>query len=397
MSETNNSCVIENIDLPLYKYGLIHKQNINNYLVTEKQKKFQKFKSYALTAIFFVIIIRLLLHFKFYKNPNYPLFYFDPLNYFSGLTQFTYAIYLLGSVFGLRLIYLFNYSDESLYKWLDIIEVLKGLKSLDSIGLKKNKEYESFVKRIKFFEFLIEISIKIILIVSLFFCMGLTFLVYDTIQSLFFGILNTMFHWFWTNCAFGIESYSFLFYFIVCYYSKIRFKILNNIISRNSKLPVVKLTARIIREHNDVCNDILRYDKFWNKFYFALTYTIIPINLMLLHLILFDDLILTSFLIFSMVVIIYLFSHIVLNLISASVNKNALKSHKYLFKFQTKFSSRINLKQKIKVKKIILKFWKIVKQLFLIVIELNGKSWRSESHYRTLLWQSICDNSYDYV
>ena len=165
----NNSCVIENIDLPLYKYGLIHKQNINNFLVTDKQKKFQKFKSYALTAIFFVIIIRLLLHFKFYKNPNYPLFYFDPLNYFSGLTQFIYAIYLLGSVLSLRLIYIFNYSDESLYKWLDIIEVLKGLKSLDSIGPENNKQYELFVKRIKFFKFLIEISIKIDSIFNLFF------------------------------------------------------------------------------------------------------------------------------------------------------------------------------------------------------------------------------------
>jgi hypothetical protein len=47
----NDSSVIENIDLSLYKYGLIHKQNIDNYLVTDKEKKFQKFKCYASTAI----------------------------------------------------------------------------------------------------------------------------------------------------------------------------------------------------------------------------------------------------------------------------------------------------------------------------------------------------------
>jgi hypothetical protein len=346
---SNNTCVIENIDSPLYKCGLIHKQNINNYLVTDKQKKFQKFKSYALTAIFFVFIIKMLLHFKFYKNPNYPLFYFDPLNYFGGLTQFVFATCLLGSVLCLRLIHLFNYSDESLYKWLDIIEVLKGLKSLDSIGLENNKQYELFIKRIKFFKFLIEISIKIISILVLFVLIGLTFLFCDTIQSLFFGILNAMFHSVWVNCALSVEFYSFLFYFIVCYYSTIRFKILNNKISRNSKLSFSKLTTRIIREHNNACNDILRYDKFWKKFYFTLTYTIIPINLMFLHLILFDDLILTAFLIASMIVIIFLFSHIVLNLISASVNKNALKSHNSIFKFQTKFSSKINVKNKIKV------------------------------------------------
>ncbi len=98
-----------------------------------------------------------------------------------------------------------------------------------------------------------------------------------------------------------------------------------------------------------ICNDILRYDEFWKKFYFAFTYTIIPMNLMFLHTILFDDLILTGILIGSMVVIIFLFSHIVLNLISASVNKIASKSNKILFKFQTKFSSIINVRQKIKV------------------------------------------------
>jgi hypothetical protein len=345
----NNCCVIENIHLPLYEYGLIHKQNINNFLVTDKHKKFQKFKSYALTIIFFVIIIRILLHFRFYKNPSYPLFYYDPLNYFGGLTQFIYAICLFGSVLSLRLIYLFNYSDESLYKWLDIIEVLKGLKSPDSIGLDNNKEYQLFVKRIKSLKFMTEISLKILSILIFSFFISLTFLVFDTIQSLFFGILNAIFHWFWTNHALGVELYSFLFYFIVCYYSTIRFKIFNNEISQNNKLSVAKLTERIIREHNDVCNDILRYDKFWKNFYFALTYTIIPMNLMFLHLILFDDIILTAFLVFSIVVITYLFSHIVLNLISASVNKNASKSYKFLFKFQTKFSSKINFRQKIKV------------------------------------------------
>jgi hypothetical protein len=62
MSENlNNSSVIEDIDLPLNKYGLIHKQNIDNYLLTNKQKKFQQFKSYASTAILLLVIIRILI------------------------------------------------------------------------------------------------------------------------------------------------------------------------------------------------------------------------------------------------------------------------------------------------------------------------------------------------
>jgi hypothetical protein len=350
MSEDlNNSSVIEDIDLPLYKYGLIHKQNINNYLVTNKQKKFQTIKSYASTAFLLLVIIRILLQLRFYKNPNYPLFFYDVFNHSGGLTQFVYAMSLFGAIMSLRLLYLFNYSDESLYKWLDVIKVLKGLENKDSIGLKNEQIYESFVQRIKFFKFLIDITLKFSAFFLFFLFIGLAFLVSNTIHSLFFGILSAIFHGLWANYGLGVQLYSFLFYFMSCYYFEVRLKILNDNISRNSKLPVVKLAARIFREHNNICNDILKYDKFWKSFYFVLTYTIIPINLKLLQQILLDDIILTAILIYSMVLIIYLMSHIVLNLISATVNKNALKSHKFLFKFQTKFLSLINVKQRIKV------------------------------------------------
>jgi hypothetical protein len=345
----NISSVIEDIDLPLYKYGLIHKQNINNYLVTNKQKKFKAFKSYTSTAIMFLISIRLLLQLRFYKNPNYPLFYYDVPNYFGGLTQFAYAIGFVGAVMTLRLIHLFNYSDESLYKWLVIIKVLKGLENKYLIGLKNEENYETFAQRIKLFKFLIEITLKFVALLVFFFYVGLAILVSDTIQGLFFRILNAIFHFLWLNYALGIHLYSILFFYMCCYYFEIRFKVLNNKISKNSKLSVDKLTTSIIREHNNICKDILEYNKFWKSFYLTLTYTIIPMNLMLLQQLLLDEITLTTVLIYSMAVTIYLIIFIVLNLISAEVNKNALESHKFLFKFQTKFLSLINVKQRIKV------------------------------------------------
>jgi hypothetical protein len=344
----NNTSVIEDIDLSLYKFGLIHKQNINNYLVTNKQKKFQKFKPYASTIILFLIIIRLFFNLKFYKNPNYPLFYYDLFNYFGGLPQYQFALCFSVIVLSMRLIYLFNYSDENHYKWLDIIKVLKSLQSMDSIGL-DNKEYESFVQRIKFYKLLTDRSLKVSIYFNIFFDITLAFLVFNTIQSLIFGILNALFHCLWITYILGVQLYGFLFYFIVCHYIRTRFKILNNKISRKSKLSVVKLAASIIREHNNICNDILEYDKFWKSFFFALTYTIIPTNLMLLQQLLFDDIMPTTIVIYSLFAIIYLISHIVLNLVSASVNKNASKSHKFLFGFQTKFLSSINIKQNIKI------------------------------------------------
>jgi hypothetical protein len=196
---------------------------------------------------------------------------------------------------------------------------------------------------------MIEITLKFTAFLILFLLIGLAFLVSNTIQSLFFAILNSIFHILWLNYAFGIQLYSLLFYFMSCYYTEIRFKVLNKNMSRNSKLPVFKLTERIIREHNNICNDISKYDKFWKSFYFTLTYIIIPMNLMLLQQLILDDIVFTAISIYSLGVIIYLFSHKILNLISVSVNKNASKSHMFLFKFQTKFLSSINVKQRIKV------------------------------------------------
>jgi hypothetical protein len=72
---------------------------------------------------------------------------------------------------------------------------------------------------------------------------------------------------------------------------------------------------------------------------------------MLLQQLLLDEIVFTAILIYSLAVTTYLFSHIILNLTSASVNKNASKSYKFLFKFQTKFLSSMNIKQRIKVKK----------------------------------------------
>jgi hypothetical protein len=78
----------------------------------------------------------------------------------------------------------------------------------------------------------------------------------------------------------------------------------------------------------------------------------IPINLIFLQQILFDDIVLTAMLVYSLGVIVYSFSDILLNLTSASINKNAVKSHKFLFELQTKFLLLINVRKKLRFKKI---------------------------------------------
>ncbi len=88
-----------------------------------------------------------------------------------------------------------------------LINVLKGLENKDSIGLKNEEIYESFVQRIKFFKFQIEIRIKFSAFLSFVLFIGLAFLVSNTIQSLFFGILNAIFDGLWTNYVLCVQLY----------------------------------------------------------------------------------------------------------------------------------------------------------------------------------------------
>jgi hypothetical protein len=89
--------IIEDIDLPLYKYGLIHKQDVNNYFDSEKKKKVQKFKSISMICLALMNVIRFILCAKFFNN-EFPLFYYDLIKYYGGLNQYFYAIVIIASI-----------------------------------------------------------------------------------------------------------------------------------------------------------------------------------------------------------------------------------------------------------------------------------------------------------
>jgi hypothetical protein len=143
--------------------------------------------------------------------------------------------------------------------------------------------------------------------------------------------------------------HTFFYYFIVCYCVEIRFNSFNKELFERKLLFKIRHIEEIIGEHNRICNDIQEYDKFWRKYYFILCYTIIPLNLMFLQQLLFYNLIITSVITITSIIIGLILSHIILNLITASVNKNASKSHKYLFKIQNTFCTKKNIRGEIKV------------------------------------------------
>ena len=110
-----------------------------------------------------------------------------------------------------------------------------------------------------------------------------------------------------------------------------------------------KSIDKIIGEHNKICQSIFEYNIFWKNYYCLLIYTLIPINAILLHQILFESLP-TFVLIAGTLGFISIFGfQILINLMTASISREVTKSNKYINNFYMKYSLVINIKRKIKV------------------------------------------------
>ncbi len=150
-----------------------------------------------------------------------------------------------------------------------------------------------------------------------------------------------------------VISYSFLYYFIVCYYCKVRFKSFNNCLKsllngKSNSFLELKTVDKLIEDHNSICLDTNLYNKFWQKYYFALTYTLIPFNLLALQL-LFENLDLIPFVITLSISFETMGSFLMFTTITASINSEALKSYKALNKLFSLMSYSTNVGHKVKV------------------------------------------------
>jgi len=88
----NEKSVIKDIDLPLYKYGLLFRYDINNYFDSDINRRKQKFKYYAINIWLLINILRACVSLTNVENGTVPKYYFDFLPYFGGIPEFLYSI-----------------------------------------------------------------------------------------------------------------------------------------------------------------------------------------------------------------------------------------------------------------------------------------------------------------
>ena len=82
-NNNNQDLYIKDIDLALYKYGIIDKTLNNSFNIEVTTNRFQKYKTYLNIIWLFINIIRYIIYLINYKNGKLPKYYFDCTQYFG--------------------------------------------------------------------------------------------------------------------------------------------------------------------------------------------------------------------------------------------------------------------------------------------------------------------------
>jgi hypothetical protein len=346
--------VIKDIDSPLYKYLYFYRIDINNYFASNRQKLVQKIISNILSIYLLICVIRYGILAILIKNRKFSLYHFDLYQYFGEFPEFYYLCLIFCSIFCFRILHIFNHSNSNDYVWIKIIRTLNGSQSLDSLKIYNKNEIQKYIRKIKTFKFFLNLCVYSNLSFTFFTSLTVLFLFFNYSDLIRFGILSAFIYF--INCYFwfSVTGFSFLYYFIVCFYCKTILKSFNNSIKllfdgKGKAFLKYKTIDQLIKNHNSICLDIKIYNKFWQKYYFSLTYTLIPMNLIVLQLMLFEDQILPLFFVCLLSFLITIGSHLIFNLMTASINSEASKSYKSLLEMYLKTNSLLNTKRKMKV------------------------------------------------
>jgi hypothetical protein len=260
---------------------------------------------------------------KLLKNGRIPDYCFDIVQHIGGI-----VIYVLIAVFLLALMtagfnYRFNTGIESHMKWLQIIKVLKGVSSVEELRIpEKNKVIKLFLYTDKLYKVL-KLSFNCVMTIIFLMLTAIIVFKYDFFRAISIGLISLIVFWLYCYYIAGIIYYSLMYFLIISYYCKLRM----NSINENLKILTEKFIVpnksidNLLKDHNEICKTINDYNIFWKRIYELTLYGIIPINLIFLHQVFFEDLLLINRLAFIISVIPYLSLLFVLNFMTALVHK----------------------------------------------------------------------------
>ena len=342
--------VVTDLDLLLHKYYIFYRYDVSNRYVTKILLIKHKFLTKCLALLQLIQIIRYSIFAFIANNGNIPLKYFDVIQYFGGISELEFICFAFFSAISLGNILLMNFGPN--YEWFAIIRALSGFQLFSDIGLIDRLIVRIFCNIIKLFKRIFDQIMIYYILWGIIFTITVLIINMTLFEILIYGIITSIIYLVYMAIGFPIVSYTFLYYYIICYYFKLIFieyfvKIGNILkqklfLKRNTFLDAIKI-------HNNICRKIYKYNSFWCYYYSIICYTLIPVTLIAIELTLFTELIFIAYITTFFGCLLFLLSLFSLNLITASINSNAVKSGHILYKLLFQFRNTIKVREKLKV------------------------------------------------
>jgi len=172
-----------------------------------------------------------------------------------------------------------------------------------------------------------------------------------------FGILWSILWPVWTYTCGSLAFWSAAYYYIVCYYLKIRLNSIQNKLrdllskSRTSKIRSKCSTIKqILEEHNDLCRKIDNYNKFWRKYLTITLLIFISLVCFLSYLVFFPPMKWSLRLEFSVVLMGHTFLIIVLTYSASTISHFNYTLFRDLNSVNVKFNFSPNMKIRASLK-----------------------------------------------
>ena len=276
---------------------------------------------------------------------------FDIMVHLGERPNLTYYAIILCTIFSLLLSLLLNHSKCSDYKWFEIIDDFNKFEKFPKIGFNDNNLIDSYIIKISNMSKIVKTSLYLGNIIANIMFLSIIYMNFDLILiHIWFTSLFTFSSI--TYIIYKYINYSFLYFFIICYNSKLRISQLNKFIMEQLKKKTFTRIGQIFKlpeDFNEIVSDIYYYNKFWKRYILIVYYIITPFNLLILEIARSDNMkpivrILSMVMLFSTIIMGLFF-----NLFISSINEEFNKFYKNINEFYAKNNLTSSLRLKLKL------------------------------------------------
>ena len=225
----------------------------------------------------------------------------------------------------------FNYKIGVEPTFLRLFQMMSGSVPPKVVGLKDITIIESLINKTRIILKAVEFNNRWLIIpFGILLSLG-TYLTKATLlQTLLFGILNSIFYAMVLYHGFNIMLYQGFYFYIICIYLRFRIRKLNENLVKTKSWSSLSLSS-VLREIDSLYKQINEYnDSFWSKYFATFWLFFGSLILFLLYISLFSKIYIIFNLMFcyGFILLMTFFLFVILN--ASSVNSEANKSHKIL-------------------------------------------------------------------